>query len=190
MSTKTDSKRQLIIDKAAELFSVKGYREVTMSDIKDACEISRGGLYLYYSSVEEIFKDVVAFFDEDGADMNLADASAAELLLSFIKVQKKEILRKNNLNAATYEFAFSKKAEGDSSMAKKKFDTAVVVLEKILNKGNETGEFACDDPKSTAASMMYAFEGMKVVSASAGITEKKVDGELVYMMRQFMEVED
>ena len=48
MSEKSVQKRNYIIEKAREVFSQKGYLTVTMKDIVEACEISRGGLYLYF----------------------------------------------------------------------------------------------------------------------------------------------
>ena len=68
MSEKSDSKRKFIIEKATEVFASKGFRSVTMKDIVEACQISRGGLYLYYSSTEEIFKEVCQAADEADAD--------------------------------------------------------------------------------------------------------------------------
>jgi len=197
VSERADVKRQLILDKAAEVFAAKGYRSVTMKDIVEASGISRGGLYIYYDSTEQVFLDVVKSMDEAEEELagslsgRLKDASAAELLVWFLKEQKKEILKgKNSLSVAMYEYAFECKQEGRNSGAKHKFETATLVLEKILLKGDENGEFVCDDPKGIAANMMYAMEGMKVIARTVGITEKKVDKELVFMMRQFMEVED
>lgn len=197
MSDRADNKKQLIIDKATEVFAAKGYRDVTMKDIVEACEISRGGLYLYYDSTEALFLDVIQSMDDEEDETakamvdRLSEASSAELLLWFLKEQKKEILkRKTSLSVAVYEYAFFCKEEGRDNNAKQKFETAVLVLEKILTRGNETGEFLCDEPKAMASNMMYAIEGMKICARTMGITEKKVDKELVYMMRQFMEVED
>jgi AcrR family transcriptional regulator len=197
VSERADVKRQLILDKAAEVFAAKGYRSVSMKDIVEACEISRGGLYLYYESVEAVFIDVLKSIDEreDETGKSLIaridEADSTELLLWFLKDQKKEILKgKNSISIATYEHAFACRQEGKNSGMKHKFETATLVLEKILTRGNETGEFACDDPGSTAGNMMYAIEGMKICARTIGISEKKVDKELVYMMRQFMEVED
>ena len=120
MSEKTDSKKQLIIDKATEVFAAKGFKAVTMKDIVDACDISRGGLYLYYASTEEVFKDVIeaeenkAYSNNDFSHM-LANSAATDLLLWFLKEQKKEILkRKNSLIVAKYEYAFMNKANGNS----------------------------------------------------------------------------
>ena len=193
MSEKSDSKRKFIIEKATEVFASKGFRSVTMKDIVEACQISRGGLYLYYSSTEEIFKEVCQAADEADADQKdisefLSNAKASELLLWFIKEQKKAILkRKLSLTAAKYEYAFYKKQNGDSKEAKNEFDTAVKVLTNILMRGNDDGEFDCMDPDATALSMMYAIEGMKACGASFGLSEKKVDGELLYLMSQFVE---
>lgn len=197
MSNKTDSKKQLIIDKATEIFAQKGFRDVTMKDIVLACEISRGGLYLYYDSTEGIFLDVIRAQEEEeeetGKSMidKLREASSAELLLWFLKEQKKEILkRKNSLSVAIYEYAFFCRQELHNSNIKQRFEASVTVLTKILERGSETGEFLCDDPKGMASNMMYAIEGMKICARTMGISESKVDKELIYMMRQFMEVED
>ncbi len=193
MSEKSDSKRKFIIEKATEVFASKGFRSVTMKDIVEACQISRGGLYLYYSSTEEIFREVCQAADEADADQKdisefLSNAKASELLLWFIKEQKKAILkRKLSLTAAKYEYAFYKKQNDDSKEAKSEFDTAVKVLTNILMRGNDDGEFDCMDPEATALSMMYAIEGMKACGASFGLSEKKVDGELLYLMSQFVE---
>lgn len=197
MSEKTDSKKQLIIDRAAEVFAQKGFRDVTMKDIVEACEISRGGLYLYYDSVEAIFLDVIKAKDEQEDERSkvlierLRAAGSAELLLWFFKEQKKEILkRKSSLGVAIYEYAFYCRQELKNSNIKQRFETAMQVLEKILERGVENGEFFCEDSHLVAENMMYAIEGMKVCARTMGISEKKVDKELVYMMSQVIEVED
>ena len=192
VSEKTDSKKKLIIDKATEVFAAKGFRSVTMKDIVEACEISRGGLYLYYGSTEEVFKDVVAAQDADESDENveklLAEATPSQLLLWFVKEQKKAILRrKNSLVTAKYEYAFSNRESGNTKEAKDAFETAVAVLDNILKRGNESGEFECEDTAMCARNMMYAIEGMKVCAAEFGLSEKKVDNELLFIMQQFME---
>ena len=195
MSEKSDSKKQYIIEKATAVFAAKGFKSVTMKDIVEACEISRGGLYLYYSSTEEIFKDVCEKADNSEESANelskmVESAKASDLLLWFIKEQKKAILSKTDpLIAARYEYAFFKKQNDDVTMAKQNFDTAVKVLKSIIIRGMESGEFACEDPSHVAAGMMFAIEGMKVCSATFGMTEKKVDSELLFMVQRFIEVE-
>ncbi|MDV9966360.1 helix-turn-helix domain-containing protein [Clostridioides difficile] len=44
MPTKGEQTKQFIIDTSIMLFSEKGYSNVTMKDICEACNLSRGGL--------------------------------------------------------------------------------------------------------------------------------------------------
>lgn len=55
MGNKSIQKKQYILGKAKGVFASKGFKSVTMQDIIDACQISRGGLYLYFESTKEIF---------------------------------------------------------------------------------------------------------------------------------------
>ncbi len=57
--SKASEKRELILQSAKKVFIRKGFNRVTMKDIIDECKISRGGIYLYFSSVDEIFVEVV-----------------------------------------------------------------------------------------------------------------------------------
>ena len=41
MGDKSTQKKQYIIEKAKEVFAKRGYKDVTMKDIVDACGISR-----------------------------------------------------------------------------------------------------------------------------------------------------
>jgi len=59
MGEKSLQKKQFILETARNVFMDKGYKEVTMKDIVDACGISRGGLYLYFDSTKEIFLEVL-----------------------------------------------------------------------------------------------------------------------------------
>ena len=82
-----------------------------MKDIVEACEISRGGLYLYFASTAEIFMEVLKMESEEAddvfSDSITEDATAADILALFLKEQKKELLRKkSNLTIATYEYYF------------------------------------------------------------------------------------
>ena len=59
MAKKSLEKRNLILERAEQVFSKKGFSAVTMKDIIDACNISRGGIYLYFNSTDEIFMEVI-----------------------------------------------------------------------------------------------------------------------------------
>lgn len=192
MSEKSAQKRKYILEKAREVFSVKGFKDVTMKDIVDACDISRGGLYLYFSSVEEIFLGVLsAETDEDDSEaIEKAlsnDASAGDMLALFLKEQKKEILRKkNSLVIATYEYFSGKELPLEDNPLRKQFDTGVQIVQALIDNGVRSGEFVCNDSLGCARNLMYLVEGLKVSAKTIGVSEAAVDRELLYVLGGLM----
>lgn len=93
MGDKSLQKRKYIIEKARNVFYRNGYRAVTMKDIVEACDISRGGLYLYFSNTKELFEAVLAEeYAGVGSAMEKAQASHAtpgEVMLQYLDEQKK-----------------------------------------------------------------------------------------------------
>ena len=59
MGEKSIQKKRFILETARKVFVDKGFKKVTMKDIVEACEISRGGLYLYFESTGQIFLEVM-----------------------------------------------------------------------------------------------------------------------------------
>ena len=114
MGDKSLQKKKLIIETARKVFMEKGFKKVTMKDIVEACEISRGGLYLYFESTSQIFLEVLKLEAEETDDVFsnsiTEDATATDILILFLKEQKKELLRmENTLTQAIYEFYFEAK---------------------------------------------------------------------------------
>ena len=186
MGEKSLQKKKYILETARKVFVEKGYKNVTMKDIVEACDISRGGLYLYFGSTEELLLEVLQKDAEEIDDVFsegiTEEDSAADILTLFLKEQKKELLRKkNNLTMAVYEYAFENKEKKDQMM-RRQFEAGVRVLEKLIESGIASGEFYCENPKGAANNIMYVLEGMKINSQTMGITEAMVDEQLLYIM--------
>ena len=195
MGEKSERKKRLIVERARGVFAKKGYKAVTMKDIVEACEISRGGLYLYFSNTREIFEAVMAAenAEEDDEDEALSraindNASASDMLAIFIKAQKKEVFRKrHNLTVASYEYFTEITGGGDGKDdLKSRFDTAVMIIERLILSGIDSGEFVCDDPAGWARNLMYVIEGMKVSAHTMGVSEAMFDREMLYVLSQLV----
>jgi AcrR family transcriptional regulator len=50
--------RNRIIHAASEVFAEKGYRHATMDDVARKIDVSKGALYLYFASKEELFEEM------------------------------------------------------------------------------------------------------------------------------------
>ena len=159
-----------------------------MKDIVDVCEISRGGLYLYFENTSQIFLEVLKLESEEAddvfSDSIKEDATAAYILVLFLLEQKKELLRKKDtLTQAIYEFYFENSLPKRDNILRKQFDSAAKIIEKLIELGVESGEFVCKDCKSTARNIMLVLEGLKISAQTLGITSEVVDREILYILR-------
>lgn len=188
MGEKSLQKKQFILEAAREVFMVKGYKNVTMKDIVEKCEISRGGLYLYYGSTKELFEEVMKMETQETDDVFAGaieeEATALDILSLFLKEQKKELLRKKkNLSIAIYEYFFENKVPKKDNIIRRQFDAAVKIIEQLINEGVENGEFYCEDALGMARNIMLAIEGLKIAAQTMGITEEMVDNEFLFMIQ-------
>jgi AcrR family transcriptional regulator len=86
-------RRQAIIDAAKELFFEKGYQVTTMEDIAAAAELSKGTLYIYFRSKDELYVTIILegfqIIDDqlaeiEGMDMDLV-AKGKAMFMAFIE---------------------------------------------------------------------------------------------------------
>ena len=183
MGNKSVQKKKYIIEKAREVFSKNGYRKVTMKDVVEACDISRGGLYLYFSDTKSLFEAVL---EEEEQDKDILDAiqkeelSPGEALLTYLDRKKRAILEKDSLAAATVEYLFEQKASGASTNAA--FSDLVKRLEKLITEGVAEEWMVCDNPAVAARNIIYVLDGLRVASQTVGITETEIDQEIEYIL--------
>ncbi|MDL2301195.1 TetR/AcrR family transcriptional regulator [Lachnospiraceae bacterium OttesenSCG-928-D06] len=187
MGEKSAQKRRYILEKARQVFVEKGFKRVTMKDIVEICEISRGGLYLYFNGTDEIFLEVLKLESEEADDVfsdNITeDATAADILMLFLMEQKKELLRKENtLTQAIYEFYFENDLPKRDNILKRQFDSAVKIIQKLIEAGVDNDEFYCEDCEGTSRNIMFVLEGLKISAQTIGVTESMVDRELSYIL--------
>ena len=188
MGDKSVQKRKFILETARKVFVDKGFKKVTMKDIVEACEISRGGLYLYFDNTSQIFLEVMKLESQEAddvfSDSITEDATAADILFLFLQEQKKELLRKNDtLTQAIYEFYFQNQLGKKDNILKRQFDSAVKIIEKLIETGTDNGEFYCEDCKGTARNIMFVLEGLKISAQTIGITAEAVDREILFILK-------
>lgn len=56
------TKKQLIIEKALELFAEKGFEATSVQQITDECGISKGAFYLSFKSKDELITALIDYF--------------------------------------------------------------------------------------------------------------------------------
>jgi AcrR family transcriptional regulator len=189
-----NEKIQSILDGAKKVFIRKGFFDATMQDIVEECNISRGGLYRYFDSTQEIFQDILeADLQEDAntanqfEEMNL---SAIEILKTFVEGERESILNiKDTIIPAVYEFFIKNKRQGIASdLLIKRHDTALDIFSKVIEEGKLKGEFSNDlNPVIVSNYILTFIEGLIITSVSVGIDESILN-EQIYIFLNFLEM--
>ena len=194
MSSKSDRKRELILKYAEQVFIKKGFSSVTMKDIIEECGISRGGLYLYYSSVDDVFIDVIKVHNQNKLEnikKDINDQTNFEVLLDqYFVLQKQRLLHmEESLLLAMFEFYISHKHEVDTEFLSKAFESLGNVITEILNCGAKSGYINVRDVQVLAEHIQYFIKGLEVLAMSSGIEEKQLERQFSYMKKIILKQE-
>lgn len=155
MRTKTDKKRNEIINIAGELFLSEGYGAVSMTTIAAAVGGSKGTLYGYFASKEELFAAFVVSIGqqrwEEFMTLSVEPADIEPRLVAlgcrYLRfLLSKEIISINRLvigEAARFpELGRIFYDNGPKSV--------IGVITTTLLRATETGELSIDDPAAAA----------------------------------------
>lgn len=185
MGKKAEQKRKYILEQAKKIFAQKGFQKVTMKDIVASCNISRGGVYLYFNNTFEIFEAILEMDKESDqalvAESILDSGLAAEKMRQFLNVQKNELLNpKDSLIVATYEYFFAKGEAQDKSEMENKFKSSVKDISLLIQSGVEQGQFFTD-PFMAAQNIVLFLEGLRISSTLLTFDEDFLNRQMEYL---------
>jgi AcrR family transcriptional regulator len=179
------NKNKFILESAKNVFIRKGFFDTTMQDIVDECQISRGGLYRYFSSTEEIFEAIME--DDSQSDDDIFNKfmemkkSAFEMLNMFIDDEKGSISSiKTTILPASYEFFIkSMRNNIELDFLKKRYNYVLNTIKKIIDYGIETKEFSNKTSSIEVSRYIITFiEGVIITSISVGIDEDSLNYQM------------
>lgn len=186
--SKSSEKKELILEKAKQVFIRDGFHNVTMKDIIDECQISRGGLYLYFSSVDEIFKEVVKTHNQSRLEkikLDIKESSDfSELIEQYLLMQKKRLLHMDSsLMLAQYEFFFAHRNEYDKDYFFRAFHNSKDIMYEILSFGAKKGYINEEIISTLADNIMFVLEGLGTLAISCGISEDLLNRQFEFIKR-------
>ena len=175
-----EAKRSMILENARYVFCRKGFLNVTMRDIIDECGISRGGIYLYFSSVDEIFQEVIT---TRGTSRFANVRKAAEknepfniVLQDYLSLQKERLLHlENGLLRAMYEYVFSKAEGATDDFRLAQLDNLRKSVLCILKLGVSQGVMKDKNIEIIADNFLLIIEGLGVLALTNILTAKIID---------------
>lgn len=174
------NKEQMILDAARNVFCRKGFTGVTMTDIIDECKISRGGIYLYFSSVEEIFQAVASRRSNEKFALikkAVKDNQPFEAVLSnYMALQKERLLNMDNsILRAMYEYTFSKNEGATQVFRDTQLDNIRKSVIAILMLGVNQNLLRDNNIPELTDHFIIMIEGLSVLTLTKMLTEQIID---------------
>jgi len=160
----SEERKSQIIIAAENVFAEKGFDQARMDDIAEKTGLSKGTLYLYFKSKDEL---IIAILDrifkrEFRAleELDLTEINATEAIWKFVDTVTRDIKIMLRLMPLTFEFmglAFRNKLV--QKAFRTYFNRYMNILVPIIQKGIDDGEFQQLDAYEVALSAGAVMEG-------------------------------
>lgn len=170
--------KDMLIEKARQLFAKSGYENTTMNDIAEASKRGRRTLYTYFSNKKEIYNAVISrelehMYAQLQETVNKEHTASNKLLLYFItrlEIIKGVVTRNGTLRGDFFRDIF--RVEN----VRKTFDKKEISLLKlILDEGVESNEFEKLDSTKTARILHFALKGLEVPYIKGVMSQNPMD---------------
>ncbi len=177
MNKRGQKTREHIKREACILFAEKGFKQVTMKDICQASELSRGGLYCHYKSTRQIFQEIMD--DKMGRQDQIFDLriqqkqSAVAILNDILEGYKSEMLdSQSSLSIAIYEYFSIPDLAGQTNSLYKQYAQAADTWKKLIHYGIERREFNEVEIDAVFDLIVFSYQGIRMYSKLMPIDEE------------------
>lgn len=168
MSPKPDvsQKRKIqIIAAAQRVFSKLGFHNARMSDIADETGLSKGTLYLYFDSKDQIIITLLEQLFEPELQrlrqlIDQEDVPARDRILRYTERVIKDMQRSIKWMPVAYEFlSLAFRRDTVQKVLQKYYREHMKIMVPIIEQGIARGEFKAHDPQEAAIALGAIYEG-------------------------------
>jgi AcrR family transcriptional regulator len=160
----SEERKNQILDAAINVFAKSGFSDARMDDIVQESGISKGGLYWYFKSKDQIIFAVLDRMIQREFDTFLSEKnkleSARDQFLLLIDLVEKDMGRFNFLMPVLFEFyAMGLRNASVRKMLSKSLQSYIDLIVPIIEQGIANGEFRSCDPIEAALAVGAVMEG-------------------------------
>lgn len=160
-------RKNQILDAAMVVFARSGFHEARMDDIVQEAGLSKGTLYWYFKSKEEIITAIsqrlFATDIESVESLLKAEGTVSERLQQLIRERVQGLQEMSGVVAILVEFyAVALHQDGVRQFIKTYFQNFHDLLVALIQQGIERGEFRPVDATAAATALDAVFEGLIV----------------------------
>ena len=177
--------REMLLEKARQLFAKSGFENTTMNDIAEASQRGRRTLYTYFSNKKEIYNaciesELQGLYVQLEETVNKQHTATDKLMLFFVTrldIIKEVVTRNGTLRGDFFRDIF--RVEN----VRKTFDKQEIhFLKMILDEGVANNELEILDTMQTARILHFALKGLEVPYIRGVMTQDpkdSIDGDTV-----------
>lgn len=160
-------RKEQIVRAAISAFSRTGLKETSMDDIVRESGLSKGAIYWYFKSKDEIISELInTFFDPDEmkkVEGMLSTGTASQRLDKFVDYVIDEMNKMRRLRPVIQElYVVAFRDQKIRKMAKKSLQSSLGLLETILKAGIKAKEFRRVDPYLVTLTIYEMIEGTAI----------------------------
>lgn len=161
-------RRDQILTAAGEVFAERGLHQARIDDIAAAAGVSKGTVYWYFPSKDEIVLALVdAFYAEAHAGLvHLLDApgTVADRLRGYLQSYGAELEQYRHFAPLAMEFyALAHRQQRVRDSLERYYSQWSEAAATLLDQGNERGEFHLTDTHAAARTLVELFDGAFLV---------------------------
>ncbi|MGE8203869.1 TetR family transcriptional regulator [Heyndrickxia sp. NPDC080065] len=179
-------KKSELLQAARRVFIEKGYTHVTMQDVMDEANVSRGGLYAYFNHIDHLFMEVLQLDDQD--DILFFEPSSEHplwtQLTNWLRLQQQNIDGiHHSLVRAKAEFFLTSKFTYDKEnfpYITERYENLKNAIQNFIQKGIDQEEFfPLLSPEAIALYFISFFDGLMLDTFQLGAEKTKVKTQLI-----------
>ncbi len=166
-SKRESKRRSQIISAARQVFSRKGYDAATVEEIAETAGVSKGLIYNYFRSKEDILlataEALMDRFQEHMERMSTTTATASDKILAAQHMHTEAMIKEWDFVQIMLEFwSESVRRPEIARPYAQMFRQARAYLEAIIENGIASGEFRPVPPKEVASLIIAMADGLTV----------------------------
>ncbi|GAB6278011.1 MAG: hemolysin II regulator HlyIIR [Lentimicrobium sp.] len=160
METKKNKTRNLILKKAAEVFTAKGIQNTTIEDVTKHLGKAKSLIYYYFSNKETLYKEVLeneinALCDEVNEKLNSTVDPISKLRMYF---ELRLLKTKELINLLPFKNHLDENLPFIKEMRKKYDDEEIIIIKEILQEGAKRNIFYLTDLENTTNVILTALK--------------------------------
>ncbi|USB33045.1 TetR family transcriptional regulator [Paenibacillus sp. YPG26] len=187
-----EQRRQQILEAAERVFIRTGYELATMKDIVEEAEMSRGWIYLYFQTKEEIFEALIAKYEQETETifsvLMTTSPSIWAALETLLGEQKKAMCTlENSLASAYYEYFISGYRDQDRRVRlTRHYERTLGNIRRLIEAGTAAGEFHPTLPTELIGKIMTSnMEGIMSLAMAVGTEQAEASAQIDALIPYF-----